>query len=388
MLRKAITAPWRAPRAVRMFHSTSTSSARKLHPILLGKAESMNKEYEALQASPNEDQFKDKKLIAKINLLGQVTHELDSYKSSMGQYEELVSMCDDPELKKDAEDEIPSVEAEAETAIKKLESLLLPTHPYGDIGCIIEMRPGIGGEEACLFTDDLLNMYTGYADEMGWPYQITTMSRNDKGGITEVILSVDGEGSYNMLQHEGGVHRVQRVPATESSGRVHTSAAAVIVLPQISETSVAAEDIQFAAGEVRIDVMRAQGAGGQHVNKTESAVRLVHLPTKTMVVMQNSRSQRQNKETAFMILRGRLAEQKRREQAAKSKNARTSQVSATDRSDKIRTYNFHQNRVTDHRCGYSGNLDVVMSGKKLDDVLEALEDHYRELSIKDLEVEE
>ncbi|KAG5365819.1 Peptide chain release factor 1 [Yarrowia sp. B02] len=387
-LRWALKTPWMAPRAVRMFHSTPLASVRKLHPILLGKAESMNKEYQTLQESPNEDQFKDKKLIAKINMLGQVTHELDSYKSSIAQYDELMGMCDDPELRKEAEDEIPSVEGEAEQAIKKLETLLLPTHPYGDIGCILEMRPGIGGEEACLFTDDLLTMYTGYADEMGWQHQITNVTRNDKGGITEVILSIDGEGSYNMLQHEGGVHRVQRVPATESSGRVHTSAAAVIVLPQISETSVAAEDIQFAAGEVRIDVMRAQGAGGQHVNKTESAVRLVHIPTKTMVVIQNSRSQRQNKETAFTILRGRLAEMKRREQAAKSKSARTSQVSATDRSDKIRTYNFHQNRVTDHRCGFSGNLDVVMSGKRLDSVLEALEDHYREESIKDLEVTE
>lgn len=402
-LRWALKAPRVVPRPVRMFHSSSPGEynphtflltptnpalVRKLHPILLGKAESMNKEYTELQESPNEDQFKDKKLIARINLLGQITHELDSYRNSITQYDELLSMCDDPELKKDAEDEIPVVEAEAEQAIRKLETLLLPTHPYGDIGCIMEMRPGIGGEEASLFTDDLMNMYTGYCDEMGWKYQVTTLTRNDKGGITEVILAVDGEGSYNMLQHEGGVHRVQRVPATESSGRVHTSAAAVIVLPQISETSVAAEDIQFAPGEVRIDVMRAQGAGGQHVNKTESAVRLVHIPTKTMVVMQNSRSQRQNKEMAFLILRGRLAEQKRQEQVAKSKNVRSSQVSATDRSDKIRTYNFHQNRVTDHRCGYSGNLDVVMSGKKLDSVLAALEDHFREESIKDLEVTE
>lgn len=345
----------------------------------------MGKEYHELQASPDEEQFKDKKLIAKINTLGQVSHELDSYKSTVQMCEELVPMLEDPDLRSEAEIELAAAEAEADTVAKKLESLLLPSHPYGDIGCIIEMRPGIGGEEASLFTDDLLTMYIGFADEMGWPYQITNVTRNDKGGVTEVFLSIDGAGSYNLLQYEGGVHRVQRVPATESSGRVHTSAAAVIVLPQISEQSVAAEDIQFAAGEVRIDVMRAQGAGGQHVNKTESAVRLVHIPTKTMVVIQNSRSQRQNKETAFVILRGRLAEQKRLVQAAKSKNARTSQVSATDRSDKIRTYNFHQNRVTDHRCGYSGNLDVVMSGKKLESVLDALTDHFRDESIKELE---
>lgn len=309
---------------------------------------------------------------------------LDNYHKYQSEMENLTSLVEiineetDPELVEEAQAELEETVPLVVRNSQVLQKRLLPPIIHNDKPAILELRPGVGGSEAGLFTKDLLTMYINYANLMRWPYTILSESSGGNGTLNEAILSVDAPGAYNNLRHESGVHRVQRIPATEAKGRIHTSTAAVVVLPKMSEgteRSLTDDERLFAPGEIRIDTMRSGGKGGQHVNTTDSAVRIVHIPTGIMVVQQDERSQPKNKAKAFLILRARLAQLEREKEIAEQKKLRTDQVTTTDRSDKIRTYNYPQNRVTDHRCGHSiHDLPGFMAGPKLEEMIEKMDE--------------
>lgn len=309
---------------------------------------------------------------------------LDNYHKYQSEMENLTSLVEiineetDPELVEEAQAELEETVPLVVRKSQVLQKRLLPPIIHNDKPAILELRPGVGGSEAGLFTKDLLTMYINYANLMRWPYTILSESNGGNGTLNEAILSVDAPGAYNNLRHESGVHRVQRIPATEAKGRIHTSTAAVVVLPKMSEgteRSLTDDERLFAPGEIRIDTMRSGGKGGQHVNTTDSAVRIVHIPTGIMVVQQDERSQPKNKAKAFLILRARLAQLEREKEIAEQKKLRTDQVTTTDRSDKIRTYNYPQNRVTDHRCGHSiHDLPGFMAGPKLEEMIEKMDE--------------
>lgn len=310
---------------------------------------------------------------------------LDNYHSYKRDYEELTSLVDllndesDSELLHEAQSELSEVVPKVAAATLLLQKRLLPPVKHDLKPALFELRPGVGGSEAALFTKDLFNLYINYATMKKWPFEVISESRLPNGGINEAIFSIDHPGAYNSLRHESGVHRVQRIPATETKGRIHTSTSAVVVLPKMSdgtELSLKEDERLFEPGEIRIDTMRSGGKGGQHVNTTDSAVRIVHIPTGITVVQQDERSQPKNKAKAFSILRSRLAQLEREKEIAEQRKLRTDQVTTTDRSDKIRTYNYPQNRVTDHRCGYLiHDLAGFMAGQKLDEMIETLEEH-------------
>ena len=269
--------------------------------------------------------------------------------------------------------EAMALAAEQGELADRLRTLLIPRDPLDGNDVILEIKAGEGGQESALFAGDLLRMYTRYAERRGWSMQVIDSEESDLGGVKSITVSVRSRGTvdpddapYARLKFEGGVHRVQRVPVTESQGRIHTSAAGVVVLPEAEEV-----DIQINPDDVRVDVFRSSGPGGQSVNTTDSAVRLTHIPTGIVVSCQNEKSQLQNREQAFRILRARLLAAAQEEQAAAAADARRSQVRTVDRSERIRTYNFPENRITDHRVGYkSHNLDGVLDGD-LDGVIQA-----------------
>lgn len=261
--------------------------------------------------------------------------------------------------------EVPRLETELEEAANRLLRMLIPRDEYDVRNVILEIKGGAGGDEAALFAGDLLRMYTRYAEARGWKTEILSSTPSDMGGVKDVQMAVKSttddpaEGVFAHLKFEGGVHRVQRVPETESQGRIHTSAAGVLVLPEVDEP----EEIEIAQNDLKIDVYRSSGPGGQSVNTTDSAVRITHLPTGIVVAMQNEKSQLQNKEAAFRVLRSRLLAHQQEQIDAENAEQRKSQVRTMDRSERIRTYNFPENRIADHRTGYKAyNLDAVMNG--------------------------
>jgi len=279
--------------------------------------------------------------------------------------DEEVLRGDDDELKELVKDEIGSLKDELNQLEEEIKILLIPHDPDDDKNTILEIRSGTGGEEAALFAGDLHRMYMRYAERRSWKTEELDFSASETGGIKEVVVSIIGEGAYGDLKYESGVHRVQRVPTTESSGRLHTSAATVAVLPEAE-----AVDIEIVDEDLKIDTYRASGAGGQHVNKTESAIRITHIPSGLVVTCQDEKSQHKNKDKAMKVLRSRLYEQERSKLAQERAQTRKSMVSTGDRSAKIRTYNYPQNRVTDHRV----NLTLYKLNDILDgDLLETIE---------------
>lgn len=350
---------------------------KQLHPSLLKKAhqsvEEMNKLEELLTRGETFDAELQKRYsrLATINSIFEQYRELSDNLTGL---EEMIKT--DPSLQDEAEKEfkssLPSFRKVSDNLLRKM----LPPHPFAEKACILELRPGVGGTEAMIFTQDLLNMYIGYAQHHRWKYHLISQTENQSGnGLVDAILSIDELGSYDRLRFESGVHRVQRIPATETKGRTHTSTAAVVVLPQIVESSKDAEQSErtFKPGEIRIDVMRAGGKGGQHVNTTDSAVRITHFASGIVVAMQDERSQHKNKAKAFAVLRARLAEAERKEKEERERAARKDQVTTADRSDKIRTYNYPQNRITDHRCNFTlYDIEGVTTGPRLDEVIDAM----------------
>jgi peptide chain release factor 1 len=292
--------------------------------------------------------------------------------------EAVRSLLDDPEMAELARADLERIEEERPTAERRLKLLLLPRDAADERSAILEIRAGTGGEEAALFAGDLLRMYQRYAQLRGWRFELLSLSESDRGGVREAVAEVSGAGVFARLKFESGVHRVQRVPATEASGRIHTSAATVAVLPEAEEIDVAIAD-----KDLRIDVYRSQGAGGQHVNTTDSAVRITHLPTGIAVACQDEKSQHKNRAKAMKILRARLYEAEREARDSARAADRKAQVGSGDRSERIRTYNFPQGRATDHRIGLTlYKLEQVLSGDALDEIVEALiaEDQGRKLA--------
>ena len=283
--------------------------------------------------------------------------------------EEAVSLMSDPEMKELAQEEYASAKEDRERLEREIKILLLPKDPNDGKNVIMEIRGGVGGEEGMLFAADLFRMYSMYAESKGWKIDVANVSETELGGIKEISFVVEGEGAWSRLKFEAGPHRVQRVPVTESGGRIHTSAATVAVLPEVEEI-----DFHLDPGDLKIDTYRSSGAGGQHVNKTESAIRITHLPTGTVVECQDERSQYKNKDRAMQILRAKLYEAEQAKQHAAVASERRSQIGSGDRSEKIRTYNFPQNRVTDHRLSGDAknfNLQSVMNGN-LDALIDSL----------------
>lgn len=306
-----------------------------------------------------------------FSALGPVVERINSYLNIKEEYEGLKDILEnesDPEIKSMAESEIHDVEKQMNIEEKEVKIALLPKDEADEKNAILELRPGTGGEEAALFASALFNMYQRYAEKRGWKFEILSLSDTGNGGYKEASALISGNGVFSRMKYESGVHRVQRVPETESSGRIHTSAATVAVLPEAEEI-----DIQIEDKDLRIDTFRASGAGGQHVNTTDSAVRITHIPTGVVVSQQDEKSQHKNKAKALKILRSRIYEAERQKKEQELSSSRKSQVGSGDRSERIRTYNFPQSRVTDHRINLTlYKIDQIVREGDLDEVINAL----------------
>ncbi|MBP0990304.1 MAG: peptide chain release factor 1 [Oscillospiraceae bacterium] len=315
---------------------------------------------------------KEYKNIAKeYKSLDGIVSKYKQYKSALAEYDEAKELLDagglDPELKAIAVEQLEESKKNCDIFAEELKILLLPKDPNDDKNVVVEIRGAAGGEEAALFAGSLYRMYSMYAEAKGWKSEILNENATELGGFKEVSFLIEGEGAYSKLKYESGVHRVQRVPDTEAAGRIHTSTVTVAVLPEVEEV-----EFEINPADLQIDTYRSGGAGGQHVNKTESAIRITHLPTGTVVECQDERSQYKNKERAMKILRSRLYERAQAEQNEKIASERKLQVGAGDRSERIRTYNFPQSRVTDHRIGLTlYKIDAIMNGD-LDEIVDAL----------------
>ena len=302
--------------------------------------------------------------LAEINMILELKRAQEQAAKNLAEAQALV---DDPDLGELARADVEKWTAEQERLAQELEEKLLPRDPADDKPAIMEIRAGAGGDEASLFAGELYRMYVRYAERHGLKTELVSKHENEAGGVKEVILRVTGEKPYGQLKFEGGVHRVQRVPVTESQGRIHTSTATVAVLPEAAEA-----DLEIRPEDLRIDIYRSGGHGGQGVNTTDSAVRITHLPTGIVVAMQDERSQQQNRQKAMMILRSRLIERQKQAEMAAASDARKSLIGTGDRSEKIRTYNFPQDRITDHRIHYSrSNVTAAMDGE-IDDLIREL----------------
>ncbi|KIK03291.1 hypothetical protein K443DRAFT_485617 [Laccaria amethystina LaAM-08-1] len=291
----------------------------------------------------------------------------------------------DPTMRSLALDEYNSLTATLTRCLEStFPSLLVPPSTTSHLSALMEMKSGVGGSESSLFLADLLRMYQRLANVNRWKAQVVAQNDNDGGGTKDAIIEIKGDGVYDALRWESGVHRVQRVPATESSGRVHTSTVSIVVLPLVEETDTQAEEL-FSMSDIKLEVMRARGAGGQHVNKTESAVRLTHIPTGITVSMQDERSQHQNRRRAFQVLRSRLLDRKLTREMEERRDTRRNLVRGADRSEKIRTYNFAQERVTDHRIGLTlMNLSSVLEGDGIQDFIDAIKKDHADSILEDM----
>ena len=329
------------------------------------KLEALEKQYlefEKQLAEPDifEDQEKYRKITKAHADLDDIVHLFRKYKAAKQQYEDNKELMhdSDPEIKSMAEEENALLHDEFPAMEQELRVMLLPPDPLDEKNIVLEIRAGTGGEEAALFAGDLFRMYSRYAERMNWKVEIMSENPTDNGGYKELIALITGNRVYSRLRYESGTHRVQRVPATESQGRIHTSAATVAVMPEAEEV-----DVDIRPEDLRIDVYRASGAGGQHVNKTESAVRITHIPTGTVVTCQDEKSQHKNKARAMKVLASRILQAEQERQHSEMAADRKSQVGSGDRSERIRTYNYPQGRITDHRINYTiYNLAAFMDG--------------------------
>lgn len=336
---------------------------RKLAPI-----EARYEELSALLAEGTATGEKIIKMSKEYSDLGPVVEKIRTYKKAIADKADLEAMLDDPEMGDIAKEELYTLNGNIPELEHQIKLVLIPKDTDDDKNAILEIRAGTGGDEAALFAADLFGMYKAYAALRGWRFEIAEMAENDIGGLKEVIVEVSGNDVFSRLKYESGVHRVQRVPTTEASGRVHTSAATVAVLPE-------AEDVDMTINEqdLRIDVYRSRGAGGQSVNTTDSAVRITHLPTGVVVAMQDERSQIKNRAKAMKILKSRLYDLQRQKLDSERAADRKSQVGSGDRSERIRTYNFPQGRVSEHRVNLTlYKIADVMNGSALDEIIDAL----------------
>jgi peptide chain release factor 1 len=347
---------------------------------MLDKLEQIEARYEALTGELSSPEvYSDPANYAKLNKqhrsLGEMVtkyREWKQLKSDLSGAKELFDLEDDEEMRELARAEMTTLEGRLEKVEEDLRVLLLPRDPNDEKNVILEIRAGTGGDEATLFAAEMLRMYGRYAERQGWKMEVLDQSESGVGGLKEAVASISGDKVYSKLKHESGVHRVQRVPQTETSGRIHTSAVTVAVLPEAEEV-----DVKINPNDLRIDTFCSSGPGGQSVNTTYSAVRITHMPTGTVVSMQDEKSQIKNREKAMRVLRARLQELEEQKQHEAQASERRSMVGSGDRSEKIRTYNFKENRVSDHRIGLTiHQLDLVMEGA-LDEIINALVTHYQ-----------
>ena len=348
---------------------------------MINRLEAIQKKYNEITEELTKDEtIKDIKKMTELSKeqrrLSETVDIYQKYKRILSDIVAAKEMLNDKEMQEFAKEEISNLNKEKEQIEGELEILLLPHDPNDEKNVIVEIRGAAGGDEANIFAGDLFDMYNHYVNNFGWKIEILSEEPGTAGGYSQIEFMIKGEGAYSKLKYESGAHRVQRVPETESQGRVHTSTATVLVMPEAEEF-----DYELDESEVRIDITRSSGCGGQGVNTTDSAVRLTHIPTGIIVYSQTERSQIKNKEKAFKILKTRLYDLKLREQEAANQQERKSKIGTGDRSEKIRTYNYPQNRVTDHRIGFTSmNLDRIMAGD-LGVIIDALinEDQKRKL---------
>ena len=343
---------------------------------MLDKLKSVEEKFEDINAQlcdPDvvSDMDKYRKLMQDVKHLTPIVEKYREYKKVVADLEEAKMLLDEGGLDKDFREmvleQLEESKAQVEVIGEELKILLLPRDPNDDRNVIIEIRGGAGGEESALFANSLFRMYSMYAEARGWKPEILSSNPTELGGFKEVSFMISGDGAYSRFKFESGVHRVQRVPETESQGRIHTSTVTVAVLPEAQDV-----DIEINPADLQIDTFRSSGAGGQHINKTESAIRITHLPTGTVVECQDERSQHKNKDKAMKILRSRILEAEREKQTKEIAGERKSQVGTGDRSERIRTYNYPQGRVSDHRIGLTlYKLEAILNGD-LDEVIDAL----------------
>lgn len=314
---------------------------------------------------------------------GEIAKLVEAYRhyckilSDLEEAKEMVEMDDDPEMKAMALDEVASLEEQQASMEEELKVLLIPKDPLDEKSVIVEVRAGTGGDESSLFAGDLFRMYTRYAEGQGWKVELMDSHESDVGGFKEVVFQVNAKGAYSSFKYESGVHRVQRVPATETQGRIHTSAVTVAVLPEAEDV-----ELKIEPNELRIDIFRSSGPGGQSVNTTDSAVRITHIPTGITATCQDEKSQHKNRDKAMKVLRSRILDKMIQEKEAKRSADRKGQIGSGDRSERIRTYNFPQGRLTDHRIGLTlYKLDAIMEGE-IDEVVSSLRTHAQAQALK------